>query len=171
MADELMKPQDHGRAEGWPAITAQLESLLIAALQGGARRIVALDPDFGHWPLSSQALLDALQAWGRGRSHRRLELLAPNWELCARRHPRFLAWRKGFDHLLDIREFDPADGVADWPAAFLAVEGGAVLRVIEFETGRAVWSHQASDRQLALENFDAIAQRSGPGWPLTTLGL
>lgn len=168
MADELKL--DHGRAEGWQAIGAQLETLLIGALQGGARRIVALDPDFGHWPLSSQALLDALQAWGRGRS-RRLELLAPNWELCARRHPRFLAWRKGFDHLLDLREFDPADGVADWPAAFLAVEGGAVLRVIEFETGRAVWSHQAADRQLALESFDAIAQRSAPGWPLTTLGL
>jgi hypothetical protein len=168
MADELNL--DHGRAEGWPAIGAQLEALLIAALQGGARRIVALDPDFGHWPLSSPALLDALQAWGRGRS-RRLELLAPSWTLCARRHPRLLAWRKGFDHLLDIREFDPADGVADWPAAFLAVEGGAVLRVIEFETGRAVWSHQATDRQLALESFDAIAQRSGPGWPLTTLGL
>lgn len=169
MADELTS--DHGRTEGWPAIAAQVETLLLAALQGGARRIVALDPDFGHWPLSSPALLDALQAWGRSRGGRRLELLAPSWTLCAHRHPRLFAWRKRFDHLLDIREFDPADGVADWPASLLAVEGGAVLRVIEFETGRAVWSHLAGERQLALETFDAIAQRSGPGWPLTSLGL
>lgn len=168
MADALNL--EHGRAEGWQAIGAQLEALMLDALNAGARRIVALDPDFGHWPLSSPAVLDALQAWGRGRS-RRLELLAPNWTLCERRHARLLAWRKGFDHLLDLREFDPRDGVADWPAAFLAVEGGVVLRVLEFETGRAVWSQHAGERQLAFERFDAIAQRSAPGWPLTTLGL
>lgn len=168
MADELNL--EHGRVEGWPAIGAQLEALLLHALQGGARRIVALDPDFLQWPLSSPALLQALQDWGKGRG-RRLELLAPTWQPCARRHVRLLVWRKSFDHLLDIREFDPSDGVATWPLSLLAVEGGVALRVIEFETGRAVWRSDAGFRQLALEEFDAIAQRSGPGWPLTTLGL
>lgn len=163
----------HGRVEGWAAIATQIERLLIEALQGGARRIVMLDPDFVNWPLSSAALLQAVQDWARGHApgSRRLELLAPDWQACSRRHARLLAWRKGFDHLLDIRQFDPTDGVVDWPCALLAVEGGAVLRLIEFEQGRAVWSHESRDRQLALETFDAIAQRSGPGWPLTTLGL
>jgi len=168
MADELNL--EAGRAEGWPAITPLLEAQLLHALQGSARRIVLVDPDFTHWPLSSNAVLEALQAWGRG-GHRKLELMAPDWQACARRHPRLLAWRRGFDHLLNIREFDPGEVGPDWPCALMAVQDGVVLRLLELELGRAVWSHQPADRQLALELFDAIAQRSSPGWPLTTLGL
>lgn len=161
---------DAGRAEGWPAIAAVLEAQLLRALQSGARRILLLDPDFTQWPLSSQPVLEAVQAWGRV-GHRRLELMAPDWTACARRHGRLLAWRRGFDHLLQIRSFEPSEAGPDWPCALLVVEGGVALRVLEMEHGRAVWSHQGTDRQIALETFDAIAQRSSPGWPLTTLGL
>jgi hypothetical protein len=159
-----------GRAEGWPDIAEVLEAQLLAALQSETRRIVLLDPDFTQWPLSSPQVLDALQAWGR-RGARRLELAAPDWAACARRHSRFLAWRRNFDHLLDLRQFDASEVGPDWPTALLAVHGGVALRVLELEEGRAVWNHSAADRQFALELFDAIAQRSGPGWPLTTLGL
>jgi hypothetical protein len=159
-----------GRAEGWSAIAAVLEAQLLHALQSGARRILLLDPDFTQWPLSSPALLEAVQVWARG-GQRRLELMAPDWTACARRHARLLAWRRGFDHLLQIRSFDPAEAGVDWPCALLVVQDGVVLRLLELEHGRAVWSHLGTDRQIALETFDAIAQRSSPGWPLTTLGL
>lgn len=159
-----------GRAEGWPEIAEVIEALLLEALASDTRRIVALDPDFCAWPLSSPALLDALRDWGR-RGSRKLELAAPSWEACARRHPRLQAWRMGFDHFLDLREFNPQEAGAEWPTALLAVQGGVSLRVLEFEHGRARWSRHGPDRQVALELFDAIAQRSGPAWPLTTLGL
>lgn len=161
---------NEGRAEGWPAIAAAIEALLVDALHSEARRIVLLDPDFVRWPLSSPALLDAVIAWGR-RGGRRLELAAPGWTLCARRHAKLLAWRRNFDHWLDIREFDAQDAGPDWPTALLAVQGGVSLRVLELEDGRARWSRNGADRVAALELFDAITQRSGPGWPLTTLGL
>lgn len=159
-----------GRAEGWPEITEVLEALLLDALASDTRRIVAIDPDFCAWPLSSPPLLDALRDWGR-RGSRRLELAAPSWQACARRHSRLQAWRKGFDHFLDLREFNPQEAGAEWPVALLAVQGGVSLRVLEFEHGRARWSRHGPDRQVALELFDAIAQRSSPAWPLTTLGL
>ncbi len=161
---------NRGRADGWPEIAEALEVLLIDALRSGARRIVLLDPDFRHWPLSSQAVLDALRDWGR-LGGRRLEMAATDWQPCALKHPRLAAWRKGFDHWLDLREFDATDAGPDWPTALLAVERGVCLRVLELEHGRAVWSREGPDRQIALELFDAIAQRSSPGWPLTTLGL
>lgn len=161
---------NEGRASGWPEIAVAIEALLLDALQSGARRIVLLDPDFTQWPLSSPALLDALRDWGR-LGARRLEMAAPDWHACARRHARLLAWRKGFDHLLDIRQFDPNEAGSEWPTALLAVQGGASLRVLDLEHGRARWSRHGPDRQIALELFDAIAQRSSPGWPLTTLGL
>jgi len=159
-----------GRADGWPDISEALEALLLEALESDTRRIVLLDPDFTHWPLSSPVILDALQAWGK-RGARRLEMAAPDWTACARRHARFLVWRRHFDHLLDIRQFDASEVGPDWPTAVLAVQGGVALRIIELEDGRAIWSRSAADRQFALELFDAIAQRSGAGWPLTTLGL
>lgn len=159
-----------GRAEGWPDMATVVEALLLEAFASETRRVVMMAPDFTGWPLSSPAVLEALQSWGR-RGGRRLELAAPDWTACARRHPRLLAWRKGFDHLLDIRQFDPQDAGPDWPTGLLAVQGGVAYRVIEFEDGRARWSRDPAERQAALELFDAIAQRSHTGWPLTTLGL
>lgn len=157
--------------EGWPAITQALEQQLLAALRQDARRIVALDPSFEHWPLSSPELHQALQDWGR-LGTRRLELLAPDWQEAARRHPRFLRWRQHFDHLLDIREFAAEDfGGAGWPCAVFAAQAGMSLRIIEWQNGRAVLSDLPQERQRVLDQFDAIAQRSGPGWPLSTLGL
>lgn len=161
---------NHGRAQGWPAIGSVMEALLLQAFQSDTRRIVLLDPDFTRWPLSSPALLGALQTWA-GRGARKLEMAAPEWRLCERAHPRLLAWRKGFDHLLSIRQFDPQDAGADWPIALLAIQGGAALRLLEWHDGLAHWSHEGVERQALLEIFDAIAQRSSPGWPLTTVGL
>lgn len=157
--------------EGWSAIGAELEKLLLTGLRADARRIVALDPDFVAWPLSSPAVLEALQAWGR-LGHRRLELMAPDWTVAERRHARFYQWRRHWDHLLTLRRFEPDEiGDADWPTTLLAVQGGACLRVIEREQGRALRSDLPTERQRVFEQFDAIAQRSGPGWPLSTLGL
>ena len=157
--------------EGWGAIRAELEKLLLEGLRADARRIVALDPDFVEWPLSSPEVLEALQAWGK-LGHRRLELMAPEWRDAASHHGRFLQWRRHFDHLLTLRQFDPDEvGDTDWPCTLLAVQGGGVLRVIEREHGRALRSDLPTERQRGFEQFDAIAQRSHAGWPVTTLGL
>jgi hypothetical protein len=161
---------NHGRADGWNDIGHVIHALLLDALKSDTRRIVLLDPTFEHWPLSNVEVLDALQAWGR-RGARKLEMAAPDWSVCDRRHPRLLAWRKAYDHFLSIYQFEPAEVGAEWPCALLAAQGGAVLRIVELDEGRAVWSRQAGERQMALERFDAIAQRSSPGWGLTTVGL
>lgn len=164
---------ESGRLEGWPQIQAGLKSLLIESLQAGARRIVVLDPDFTQWPWSDTDLLHELAMWGR--AGHRLEMLAPDFTACARRHPRLSAWRHAHDHLLQIGCFEPGEAGTDWPTGLLAAQGGPVLRLLELEEGRARWArsgpHVAADRQVALELFDAIAQRSTPAWPLTTLGL
>ncbi|MBB5204027.1 hypothetical protein HNQ51_001320 [Inhella inkyongensis] len=164
---------ESGRLEGWQAIEGGLQTLLIEALQGGARRLTVLDPDFVHWPWSNPELLHELALWVR--AGHRLEMLALDYEACARRHPRFMAWRAHHDHGLLIRSYEPGEVGPQALLGGLAAQPGPVLQILEREDGRARWTragpHLASDRQLALENFDAIAQRSGPAWPLTTLGL
>lgn len=161
-----------GRHEGMGELRAVRRAMVLAACAGGARRILGLDPHFGDWPLSDPELLDALAHWGRAGG--RLELLAPDYTLAARHHARFLQWRLKWDHLLRIGSFHEGEVGPGWPTSTLIVVGGeaaGVLRVLDFESWRAVLSRQPTDRQAALEQFDAIAQRSSPSWPLSTAGL
>jgi len=161
-----------GRHEGLGELRAVRRALLLAACAGGARRILGLDPHFADWPLSDPDVLDALAHWGR--SGGRLELLAPDFTLAARHQARFLQWRMKWDHLLRIGSFEEGAVGPGWPTSTLVVVGGdaaAVLRVLDFEAWRAVLSHQPTDRHAALEQFDAIAQRSSPSWSLSTVGL
>lgn len=161
-----------GRHEGVPELRALRRRLLLAACQGQARRIMALDPDFVDWPLSDVEVLDALALWGRRGG--RLELLSPSYEQAHRQHARFMQWRLKWDHLLRIADFDPGEAGPDWPTSLLVVVGGeasGALRVLDFDHGRALFSRAATERQAAVELFDAIAQRSSPAWPSSTLGL
>lgn len=164
---------ESGRLEGWPAITAGLRQLLIEAFTQKARRVVVLDLDFVQWPWSDPELLHHMAQWGR--LGRRLEMLAPSYAACARRHPRFFQWRQHFDHLLQIGSFEPREVGPDWPACLMAAADGPVLRVLEFEHGRATWArsgpHAAAERHAVFEFFDGISQRSEPAWPYTELGL
>jgi hypothetical protein len=146
--------------------------MVLAACASQARRILMLDPNMLDWPLSDPEVLDAIAHWGRAGG--RLELLAPDFTQAARYHARFHQWRMKWDHLLRIGSFDEGEAGPGWPTSMLIVVGGeaaGVLRVLDFEAWRAVLSRQATDRQAALEQFDAIAQRSGPSWPLSTVGL
>jgi hypothetical protein len=161
-----------GRHEGLPELRALRKRLLIAACDGRARRILALDPSFADWPLSDPEVLDALAHWGRTGGH--LELLAPDYTQAGRHHARFMQWRLKWDHLLRIASFDAGEAGPDWPTSLLVAVGGdasGVARVLDFDHSRAVFSRAAPDRQAAVELFDAIAQRSEPAWPLSTLGL
>lgn len=162
-----------GRYAGLPELRAARLALLHHACAHGARRILALDLDFVDWPLSDPGLLGALSGWGRGGA-RHLELLAPDFSLAERQHGRFRQWRLHWDHLLKIGSFEPGEAGTNWPTAAVVVVGGdgaAVLQVLDFEYFRFTVSQQAADRQLGLELFDAIAQRSTPAWALSTLGL
>lgn len=170
--DDNQELLSEGRHEGLGELRAVRRALVLAACAGGARRILALDPNFGDWPLSDPEVLDALAHWGRAGG--RLELLAPDYTLAARHHARFVQWRLKWDHLLRIGGFQAGEVGPGWPTSTLVVVGGdaaAVLRVLDFEVWRAVLSRQSTERHAALEQFDAIAQRSSPSWPLSTVGL
>lgn len=161
-----------GRHEGLGELRALRRALILQGCAQGARRILALDPNFADWPWSDPDVLDALAHWGRGGG--RLEMLAPDYTAAARHQSRFVQWRLKWDHLLRIGSFEEGEAGAGWPTSTLVVvggEGAGVLRVLDFEAWRATFSRQATDRQAALEQFDAIAQRSSPSWPLSTVGL
>jgi hypothetical protein len=163
---------DEGIFEGRVAYGEALRTTLLALCQQGSREIFCVAPSFVDWPWSDPAVLDALTAWGRrGRT---LHLMAHQYEDLRRRHPRFVQWRTTFDHCVDAREHEPEGEEGRGPEAALFAEGGEQqrsLRLLESVLARGVLSAQPAVSLRLRQWFDALAQRSEPAFPASTLGL
>ena len=156
--------------EGQAAVEAALLEQLLLACHEGAPQICCFDADFQHWPLSSPALLDALRAWAV--PHRRLRLLAHDYQALARRHPRFVQWRQLYGHVVEARQLSD-EGPVDFrrPAALLLGRPPRLWRLIDARQGRAVVEADPTAHGAALEWFDAVSQRSEESFSASTLGL
>ncbi len=151
------------RAEFVDAIRA---SLALAAHEG-AREIQLVDADFVDWPLNERAVLDSLAAWVDSR--RSLLVFAHSFDELARRHPRFVDWRRQWAHAVRCRN-DPELEAAQLPTLLL-VPGITCLRLVDRVHHRGTVSSRAVDVAECRELVDALLQRSVEAFPVTTLGL
>lgn len=133
----------------------------------GCRDLTIVDPDFEDWPLGDPTVLDDLTRWAK--SHRKLTMVARNYDEVVRKHSRFVEWRRNFAHVISCREPDEADA-ADMPSILLA-PGVLVLRRIEVTQWRASLSTDPADAIIWRDSLDALLQRSSEAFPATTLGL
>ncbi|MFT7724502.1 MAG: hypothetical protein QM788_17005 [Roseateles sp.] len=157
-----------GRAEFQRLVA---DTLAWAAGQG-CRELHAWDASFVDWPLSDAEVLAALAAWaGHGRQ---LHLLALQYEDLARRHPRFVRWRRDHAHCVTARAV-AADVRLDAapPSLLLAAgrDGMLGLRLFDRHLWRGELSAEPAQRLQDLAWFDALAQRSSESFAPTTLGL
>lgn len=151
---------------------AALKTGLLQALTRGGRELCWLDKDFRDWPLSDPEVLAALKVWAL--PHRRLHMLAHDYEHLRRAHPRFVRWRQDYGHVVEAGSFTAEDmelAGGRKLAALLLAPGTLCLRLLDGEQWRAVLSADRPDELLAREWFDAIQQRSSPSFSATTLGL
>jgi len=157
-----------GRADFQRLITAAFE----AAAAQGLRELHAWDSSFVDWPLSDAALLSALTGWaGPGRQ---LHLLALQYDDLARRHPRFVRWRRDYAHCVTARAIEPELRLEAAPESLLLAAGVDTtlsLRLFDRHLWRGEVSLEAAQRLRGLEWFDALAQRSSDSFAPTTLGL
>ncbi len=172
---DLTRPGEAGAAadvlvEGHAAVQASLLEQLLQACREEAPQICCFDADFQHWPLSNPQLLEALRRWAA--PHRRLRLLARDFQPVTRQHPRFVQWRQLFAHVVEARQLAD-EGPVDHrrPAALLLGRPPQLWRLIDARQGRAVVQTDASAYGAALEWFDAVAQRSEESFAASTLGL
>lgn len=145
------------------------QALQLSAEQGG-RELFWVDNDFTDWPLSDPAVLDTLHRWAL--PHRRLHLLAPDYEPLRRAHPRFVEWRRLHDHVVTAKAFDPADLDRSQPAPSGALLAPGLLVFKQWSPVRASLAlRQAREEATVREWFDAIEQRSTDSFGSSTLGL
>ena len=135
---------------------------------GRSRRIVCVDRDFTIWPLDTPPLLDALGAWLRG-GPRQLVLLGAHFDEVPRRHPRFVAWRRHFTHVV-FPYAAPEDVAATLPTLLLD-DAGTMVRLIDPVHWRGRTSADERTARPWRDEIDALLQRSEAAFPAQSLGL
>lgn len=139
---------------------------LECAAQQGWKQMVWCDADYLDWPLGERSVIEALNAWAGGGRH--LLLMAHDFEGFVRHKPRFVAWRKTWDHIIECRQCRHRDA-DDMPSALWSPHW-AMRRI---DVVRSVGSADlpAQRRVLLKEELDECYRQSSPGFPATTLGL
>jgi len=146
---------------------AALRRGFAAIAEQGGREVWICDDDFSDWPLSDREVLDQLTHWAK--PHRRLTMIARQFDAVVRRHPRFVDWRRQWSHVMDCRS--PEADIADvLPSMFLA-PGVLLVRLSEPRVHRGVVSTEAAEYLRSREQIDAITQRSVASFPAAVLGL
>ncbi len=133
----------------------------------GCREVFIADPTFADWPLGERAVIESLTRWAY--AHRKLTLLAQNFDEFTRRHPRWVEWRRQWTHVVECRAL--ADDDAGKLTGLFLAPGLVTLRVLDAEHYRASLSFDPADAIRVRDNLDALLQRSEEAFPATNLGL
>ena len=150
---------------------AEFQTALRAAFAEAAtvtcREIWLCDDDFADWPLGEREVVENLSRWAA--SSRRLTLVARSFDTLARCHPRWVAWRRDWSHIVRCRTHSEL-GVGEFPAILLAADAVSV-RLSDTTHHRGRLSHARAEAVRCREQIDAILQRSEEAFPATTTGL
>ena len=163
------KPTSGGRGfEGSTEFAQALQEAMAHASEHGTRRLCWCDDDFAHWPIGDAEWVEQLTRWARVTG-RELVMIARDYAVIERRHPRFAVWRRDWSHVIQCLVPDEARTEA-LPTLWIDSDDQA-LRVFDREHLRGRIGFDRVDRQRAREDFDAILQRASPGFSAVTLGL
>ena len=80
---------------------AALRAALADAANHGARELWLCDNDFADWPIGERAVVESFAQWAA--SSRRLTLVARHFDDVARRHARWVEWRRTWSHIVTCR--------------------------------------------------------------------
>ena len=151
------------RAEFHAALRRAFETLASV----GSREVWLCDEDFADWPLGERSVVELLTQWAA--SSRKLTLLARSFDEVARRHPRWVEWRRSWSHIVSCRT-NTELATGEFPALLLGI-GTVSVRLSDTVHHRGRLSHEKADEIRCKEQIDAVMQRSEEAFPATTTGL
>lgn len=144
-----------------------LRAALAQAARVGCRELFIIDDDFADWPLNERAVVEHLTQWAA--SHRRFVAIARNFDEVARRHARWVEWRRTWAHVVHCRTNNELEA-GQMPSILLA-PGLTSVRLFDTLRYRGVATDDPADALHWREDIDAVLQRSEEAFPATTLGL
>ena len=153
--------------EGIGPFAHALQVLLVRAVDARSRRLVLSDPDFDGWRLDDAGVLEALNRFVR-LPDRRIVIIGHRFDLLTLACPRFVAWRRTWDHA--ISAWRP---VEDLPAltSVAWAERAAALQLLDHDTWRFRVDDDTATMHRIGDRLDALTQRCEPAFGASTLGL
>ena len=146
---------------------AALRQALAETATAGSRELWLADNDFADWPLGEHDVVERLGEWVA--SSRRLTLLANNFDEVARRHPRWVTWRRQWAHVVSCRANTELEA-SEVPTLLIAAST-VTVRLSDPLHYRGRISRDRADELRCKELFDAVSQRSEEAFPATSTGL
>jgi hypothetical protein len=146
---------------------AALYRAFAQAADHGCRELWLCDEDFADWPLGDRAVVEQFAHWAA--SSRRLTLLARSFDEVARRHARWVEWRRTWSHIVSCRSNTEVE-TGGFPTVLLA-PGVVSVRLSDLVHHRGRLSHDKADEVHCKELIDAVLQHSEEAFPATTTGL
>ena len=161
---------DAGGFSGYETFRQRVRGLLSMAPAAGWSHIILCDPDFSDWPLGERAMVASLNAWSqRGRS---MLIVASSFDAVRIQHPRFVTWRRTWDHILQCRQCDKAldrSGAGALLSTIWTPEW--VLHRTDRERCTGMCSKDARRRTEMREVLDGYLHQGAPGFAASVLGL
>ena len=143
-----------------------IRNALACAVHEGWSSMVWSDASFEDWPLGERVVIESLQDWaGKGRH---LLMLAHRYDSVLKHKPRFVAWRKTWDHIIECRVCKTVDA-SEMPSALWSPHWA--LRRLDPVRCTGIAGLEPRQNVSLKEELDECLRQSSPGFPATTLGL
>lgn len=146
---------------------AAVRDALGEAATVGCRELWLVDVDFADWPLGEPAVVASMRAWAR--PHRKLVVIAQHYDALARRHPRWVEFRRNWSHVVECHANTELEA-GKFPCLLYAPER-LLLRRFDPARHRGSVVRDAASLVRARETLDAVLQRSTLAFPATVLGV
>lgn len=144
-----------------------LRSAFAEAARVGCRELIVIDDHFADWPLGERTVVEHLTQWAS--AHRRFTAIARSFDEVARRHARWVEWRRTWAHVVHCRTNNELEA-GQMPCVLLA-PGLMSVRLFDAVHYRGVATDEPADAVRWRDDIDAVLQRSEEAFPATTLGL
>lgn len=155
-----------GPFSGPKAFAQTIRAALARAAQEGWPSMVWSDATFEEWPLGERVVSESLQAWAG--SGRQLVMLAHNYNSVVRYQPRFVTWRRTWDHIIECRVCKNMDA-SEVPSALWSPNWA--MRRLDLVRSTGIADLESARRVLLKEALDECRRQSAPGFSASTLGL
>ncbi len=155
-----------GAFSGPTAFAQAIRDALTCAAREDWPSMVWSDANFEDWPLRERAVTESLQAWAR--SGRQLVMLAHRFDSVQRYQPRFVEWRKTWDHIIECRVCKNLDAT-EVPSALWSPQWA--MRRLDTVRSTGIAGLEPARRVLLKEELDECRRQSSPGFSASTLGL
>ena len=155
-----------GPFSGPKAFAQTIRAAIARAAKEDWPAMVWSDANFENWPLGERAVSESLQEWAG--SGRQLLLLARSYDSVIRYQPRFVTWRKTWDHIIECRVCKTMDA-SEIPSALWSPQWA--MQRLDLVRSTGVADLESRRRVLLKEDLDECLRQSSPGFPASTLGL